>query len=287
MITATTKTIPAPGIYRGVPFEEYATWEAWNPSLIKVLVSDSPRAMKYVKDNGRSETDAMALGTAVHCAILEPEKFRSRYTVYREGRRAGKAFDAFVEAHVGVEILSESEYDKCLAMQSAARSHARVGPLLAGPGDHELSVVWNHPGTGLLCKSRVDRLARRVVTDAKTTKDPRPHAFMTQGHRLGYHIQMAAQKEGLKQHGIDVDEFHFAAIQSSETWRVFDYQLADNVLREGLDLWRGALYTIKECLESGTWTDPSDETIAYELPAWAAEGEIEGITFGDTETKEA
>lgn len=286
MITTTTKVTPSPGIYRSVSFEEYSTWDAWNPSLIKVLVADSPRCMKYVKDNGRVETDAMALGTAVHCAILEPEKFRTKYTVYRDGRRAGKAYDAFCEENVGLEILTENEYDRCLAMQHAARSHAKVGPLLAGPGDHELSVVWNHPGTGLLCKSRVDRLARRIVTDVKTSKDPRPHAFMSQGHRLGYHISMAAQKEGLKQHGIEVDEFHFAAIQSAETWRVWDYHLTDNVMRDGMDLWRGAMYTIKECLQSGIWTDPSDETIAYELPAWAAEGETEGISFGDTENEE-
>lgn len=43
------------------------------------LIDRSPAHLKYALDNPREETKALRVGTAFHCAVLEPEKFINEY----------------------------------------------------------------------------------------------------------------------------------------------------------------------------------------------------------------
>jgi len=71
----------APGIYYDVPATEYHAAPGLSNSGMKDLAISPLRYWHlHINPNRESkESDAMDLGTAFHCAVLEPEKFASSY----------------------------------------------------------------------------------------------------------------------------------------------------------------------------------------------------------------
>lgn len=260
---------PKPGIYRGVPFKEYKAWLAWNPSIVKVVLNKSPRAARYALDLGREETDPMRLGTALHTAILEPRKFEADYVVYRDGIRRGKTWDAFEAAHADKVILNEKEYTDTLAMRDAVRADAVAGPLLSGPGEHELSVVWRHPQTGLLCKGRLDRLVGDTYTDPKTCSDPYPFAFKYAILKYGYHISCGAYRQGLRENGRQMTRAILPAIQSAPPYEVVCHEIDHTALNIGEDDFDWGMGIVKACLDSGIWPGFATEPVQFVVPDYA------------------
>ena len=73
---------PAPGIYEGIPFDEYAAWDAYNWSALK-HVDWSLARFKSLWENGKDPNEeqkkAQFEGTVLHAMLLEPEEARTRY----------------------------------------------------------------------------------------------------------------------------------------------------------------------------------------------------------------
>ena len=65
---------PQDGIYRNVPFADYLEWDAVSNSALSRFARVPAAAHVPIDD-----TAALALGRALHCAILEPERFAREY----------------------------------------------------------------------------------------------------------------------------------------------------------------------------------------------------------------
>ena len=63
------------GIYRGIPFADYLAWDAVSNSALSRF-SRVPSAAHLPDD-----TAALAMGRALHCAILEPARFQAEYRI--------------------------------------------------------------------------------------------------------------------------------------------------------------------------------------------------------------
>ena len=100
-----------PRVYGGIGNEEYHKGPGLSSSDLKLLAR-SPLHYKTAKAFHPEETNAMRLGTAVHCAILEPDRIDVEYVLAPEGidrrTKAGKAQWAELEA-TGKTILSCEE----------------------------------------------------------------------------------------------------------------------------------------------------------------------------------
>lgn len=286
------KTTPEPGVYYTVPFSEYARWDAFNPSSVKVLLADSAMAMRHTIDHGRESTDSMDLGRAEHCCLLEPEKFEYAYRVWTGGVRRGKEWDAFEDKALAddCEVLTQKELEACIAMRDSVLAHEASRELLAGRGSAEVSVVWNDPGTGLLCKGRIDWLGGHKLVDIKTASDPKPWAFITQATKLLYHVSIGAYVDGLKQHGIDIESAHFIAVGNKPWHDVVRYDIAPSALRRGRQLWIEGLQRVAWCMKHDQWPGFCSDPCAFELPEWAMgesalsigdEPAFEGDGYGD------
>jgi hypothetical protein len=271
---------PKPGIYYDVSFAEYQSWEAYNPSIIKVLLDDSPLAMRHTQLNGSESTDDMDLGTATHDALLQPRVFEANYVVWEGPRRAGKAWEAFCEENAGKEIITATQLQACIAMRDAVRSHAAAYELIAGDGRCEVCIVWVDSATGALCKGRMDFLTTRRLVDLKTTNDPRPFAFTRQATKLQYHVSMGAYMDGLWELGHQVETAHFIAVGNKPWHDVVRYDIAPQAIRKGIELWKHGLGRAVECERMGFWPGCAVQPVEFLLPDWAMGMNSPEITVG-------
>ena len=142
---------------------------------------------------------AWTIGGAIHCMVLEPEKFDRRYVVLTpdvlseiapsRGSREGKAKVAehpewatsnmntdeyqaacVADAFPGKEALTAKQHEVCVTATGAIREHRTARELLRG-GVREEALTWTDAATGLLCKGRLDYLRPDLVIDLKSSRD--------------------------------------------------------------------------------------------------------------------
>ncbi len=162
-------------------------------------IARSPLHWKYAE---REETPAMRIGSAVHCAVLEPERYATDYVTAPSCERRTKAgkeeWTAFEEAHAGKVILTAAESAQCISMSTTMRAHPLVRDYLTA-GEAEVSALWVDSEFGVNCRARFDWLsASGMALYLKTTGDASPAAFAKTCANFRYHVQAAWYLDALK-----------------------------------------------------------------------------------------
>jgi hypothetical protein len=281
-----TTTAPAPtiepGLYQGMAFADYLAVNAISASDLKTL-SISPKAYLMRQIEEQEDTPSLLLGSAVHTAVLEPERFEKDYTVWTGGRRAGKAWEAFQEEHAGERILTADEYLETAAIARAVREDEVAGPHLAQPGVAESSVIWR-TASGILCKSRPDWLTATCIYDLKTTRHIDPEEFGRDAARLGYHIQVAFYVDALMALTGLPYQFKIIAVQNKAPYDVVVYSVPEAAIEAGRKAYMGLMRRLGECIQLNFWPGVACglERVLC-LPEWALNGGVEGgvtLTIG-------
>jgi len=265
--------VPEIGIYPNVPAEEYFAWEAMNRSTLE----HAGRSMLHLRaamTTPSESSDAMDLGTALHCAVLEPDAFARRYVVApKVDRRTkeGKAtWESFVAGLGDKKILEADDAEACKAMSDAIRCHDRAATLLDVPGESEVCVVWDDAETGIRCKARIDRYAAgKIGVDVKTTRNASPGAFSKSVFDFGYHRQVAWYADGFYAVTGKPTTFVIVAVENESPWGVCVYRLEDEAVEFGRDDNRRWLRQYAEAVKSGVFAGYPSEVVALGLPVWA------------------
>jgi exodeoxyribonuclease VIII len=242
----------------------------------------SPLAYRWHIENPSPRSAALTLGSAIHCLLLEPGKFDSRYAVF-EGTRRGKAWDEWQAEHIGIESLKPDEMARARSTVAAVRAHRVASKLIDGCRAEEVT-TWTDPETGLACKGRMDAIAPTHLLDLKTTRDPSPKKFERDTAEYLYHGALAwyadgAALAGKMPHGAPV---YIVAAQSDEPFDVACYQLADETLEIGRGLYRSLLRRLVQCIEADYWPGVAPDLEPLFLPKWAIDrdpGAINEETF--------
>ena len=268
------------GIHRNLSFADYKAIPAWNPSLV-LTGRTSMLDLNYRRHHTKPVTAAMRFGSAVHCAVLEPDEFAKRYCIWSDARR-GKAYKSFKsEAEsIGQEILTESEYDTCLAARDSARVHPVAGPLLTAgdPEDAEVSLVWECNQTGLLCKGRADLILPPIV-DLKTTRSKvaDDRGLTRIASNFGYHIALAAYQDGISTLTGETVSAKLIFVEQQPPHDVRVMNVPDTVMAQGWDEWQHLLGQIAGCERTGIW--PGCDSGESELRVWGSDSEFETVTL--------
>jgi len=119
------------GIYKNLPAEQYFAEDRINNSGLK-LIARTPAHFKYYQEHQREKTPTpqMMLGTAVHCAVLEPATFHDRYAIAPQcdkRTKEGKAIWADLESSNKL-ILSASDFELVETMKPRASYWLRAIP---------------------------------------------------------------------------------------------------------------------------------------------------------------
>lgn len=264
-----------------LPRKHYDAIEAVNFSTLKHMGRSPAHYHAKLLESEPEQTDALILGRAVHVAVFEPEKFKSAFVRWQGGRRAGKDWEAFKAEFRSRDILRDEDYQLCLDLSSAARRDATAAKYLTS-GRGEVTMVWRHerpaletlPGWSMLCKGRVDFLSvEGAICDLKTTKDASPAAFGRQAASLGYHVQAAWYVDGHEAATGQRLPFVVVAVEKSSPYIVQVYELPEDLIQLGREIYRAWLDQLRICRDESRWPGYADGPMQLQFPRWALPGE--------------
>lgn len=265
--------LPVPGIYYDVPFTDYLQWDCLSQSTLKEgRESMAHLAAAIAHERVKEVTDDMALGTALHCAFLEPELMPLHVVRWDGGRRYGGKWDEFCDEHADKTILTPDRYELLVGMVRSMRRHPFVREWWAKTEAVEVSAVGEIEG--VLMKGRTDALTPEPLVDLKKVRSTHPAAIMRTVLTFGYHIQAH-----IYQQLFDRGRFVLLCVEDKPPYDVVPFELSPAMLRIGRDEATDLLAKYKQCKASGAWPGRSDKIVTLEAPEWLGRGD--GITLGD------
>ena len=253
----------------------------------------SPLMMRWRAEHPRPDTEALKLGRAIHCLVLEGEDvFRDRWATSTQcaattkaGTDCGSAGTLFhdwlwycrVKGHApagagappaDMEVIDSQAREVAHVCANSLLTHAEAQRTLSnGSGEQELE--WEFDGVA--CRGRLDYL-REYVVDLKTTRYGTPREFMRDAATHLYHGQLAWYHDGAVRAGRIADDAETPRIVSVETAEPYDvavYQCPPEVLEAGRLVYRDLLRKYQECNAAGWWPGHSPDLRYVELPKWA------------------
>jgi len=257
-----------PGIYKGIPFDEYLAIKALSRSDL-VLLLQSPAHYMY---GDKKETKAMVFGSAYHLSSLQPEILEREFAVKPEGMHFGRGDGPEWKAAAlaaGKRIVTHEESDDMFYMSRRLWNHPTITPLLSN-GEPELTVIWQHPGTEILRKARLDwvNMEKHIILDLKSCQDARLPKFTNHAWDLKYHIQAADYQYGLYCATKIEHPFFFVAQEKTAPYELKLYRASQRFINKGQVEVARAIAIYQDCLKSGKWPGYSQDEEELQPPAW-------------------
>lgn len=219
-------------------------------------------------------TEAQQIGTLVHMAVFEPDRFASNIVVAprvdRRTREGKETWAAFSLEHGHKEIVSVEVYDTVREMAKAVKSHPVASHIIERPGNVEHAIRWLCGNTGLALKARRDFVSAGLIVDLKTTQDATPEGFAKTCFSWGYHRQAAWYLDGQFEVTKSPSDFVFIAVENKPPHSVACYELDEQSVELGFQQNESILKRMKASIESCVWTAAHERQITkLSLPRWA------------------
>lgn len=286
---------PEPGIYHGIPFEDYLQWDGVSNSSMQPAL----RSMLHYKERPAiEETPAMKLGTLTHAGRFEPEKIDATYVVMPAFEKTVKRDDGsdydnpkaskkykelvadFHEKNKDKIVVTTQQFADMCGMVSALATDERATRYLTG-GDYEVSILAIDPVTGLRCKGRCDHLHLngRRIGDLKTTMDASRFEWVIV--ERSYHRQLAFYADMIEWLGKGtIRECSIVAVENSAPYGVRASHLREEDLDDGREEYRGILNDIAKALKSKKWPGYTSPEKGWVLPIKRNKGDAVSLKIG-------
>jgi len=230
------------------------------------LLDLSPAHLQSSFGYNKKQTPALLLGSAVHCAVLEPDDFGKRYALADYDRRTKEGKAAYVEMlEKGIEGLSADIYTQVIGMQRSVLNHPLAKDLLQN-GDAEVSCFQIREGVHT--KARADYLRKDgIIVDLKTTANASPLEFSKSVANFNYHRQASWYMDLFGQE-MPIEDFYFICVEKEPPYAVAIYTLDADAIGKGWEECDRLFNLYKHCLEMDDWPAYPNEVKTLSLPAW-------------------
>lgn len=225
-------------------------------------------------------TPAMEFGTAVHMAVLEPDRFRDSYAVcpkFDRRTKEGKALAlAWEEANIGKKAIDQDAMAALVHMREAIQNHVQAAELMTSSVT-EQSYFWTDRETGIKCRIRADLLrlsangSIMAIGDLKTTLDASRDKFARTIADRGYDLQAAFYVDGIKHLTGREVPFYLLPVESNAPHGVALYRVGSKSIEVGRAKYRAALQLLQRCRENDSWPSyqPFGDAEEIEIPEWS------------------
>lgn len=202
----------------------------------------------------------MQLGSLLHMAVLEPERFREAFRVApkcdkrtKEGKAVYEAFEATLKP--GQILVSEAD-TKILHGASQSIAKCDLARQLLNNGHAERSGYFTH-SSGLASKFRCDYAHDDgYYVDLKFVQDASPREFARSIYNFGYYIQFAWYQLGFAAvAGLPLEQVAgaFIAVEKTPPYAVGVYEIHDNAMALGRLHIDDAITVYLECKKLNQW----------------------------------
>lgn len=145
--------------------DEYRSTNAISKSDLD-LIDKSISLLEWSRNAPRDQNDTADTGNALHCSLLEPERFKSEYYELPD-------FDKPAEKRAFIAKMGDKKpADKLIiSMRDSVLAHPTARKLLTLEGESEASIFFEV--NNVKCKCRPDRIVsdRNFLVDLKTIDD--------------------------------------------------------------------------------------------------------------------
>ncbi len=213
------------------------------------------------------ESTAQALGTAIHCAILEPDEFDKRYAMQNidfgaKNKGEGyKRWNEFKSLHTDKIVLGLEDSRRINDTRKAMGKHRGLKQILSS-GNSEVTAI-NEWDPKLTLKARTDFLGKDgILWDVKTTSDPLDdYSLMRTVHKFGYHFQAAHHMTCFRDF-TPVNGFGWIFVSTAyPAVHIVTKRAPENLLEQGFRDHGIAIDRLKECMDTGEWPSDFDDDI--------------------------
>jgi len=206
-------------------------------SMLSMLNESPAKLQSYLNMEPQPAYNAFMVGDAVHKGILEPHKFNSQVTFWRQDMlpkpektlrtKENSVWLAKEKAqHPDKVMLSEKDYKEVNAMVSSVLSKPRCLELLEG-ANYELMALKSVEGIYMKSKGDIVRHDKTLV-DIKTTKSININDFRESCENYGYWRQAA-----LYAHMFNCDNFSFMCVEKTAPYPVAIYHVPKEKMEAG------------------------------------------------------
>ena len=290
----------ASGIHLGLDETEYRNDPAISVSDLKPMLI-SPRHFwekKFGKRRRTPPTPAQMLGTLVHMALLEPDKFTKRVQTLPEDapkrptkaqQEAAKPSQSTLEAiqywklweerNPQAQIVDQEMMDQVCGMRDSVMANKGAAEYFSNC-ETEVSVfnTVRLRNTVVRVKGRIDCVPNVAkIVDLKTVGSggARRDEFSKSMWDWRYDLQ-AAYYLDLHNHLFDEwdldkkkNDFVFVAVEKEAPYAVCLHRVSARVLERGRRDYLALLDRVAECQTLNEWPGYSDEEAEIDLPQWA------------------
>jgi hypothetical protein len=270
-------TIPI-GRHTGIPAPDYHTMPCVTYGVLRA-VSKCPAKAQLMLGRRAVEpsSDVERLGIAIHCAILEPDRFefgyvattcqamlRNKHTRCNERAFLRHRGEWYCRLHArdlepdedAPATADEREIEICKAVRKRFQAHSGVRELLGVGLESEVSLIWKDPATGLDCKCRPDLLALdgTIAVDLKSTAaSAHPLVFGRRAVQGGYLHQAAFTRMACRELAISLRDYYIIALETNEPYCVAAYRIREGDIDWAEEELHAGLRLLSDCLASGQW----------------------------------
>ncbi len=218
----------------------------------------------------------LLLGSAVHCAFLEPAELPKRYSVAPKCDRRTKDGKSAWTNHMaeanGRDVITAQQMTDMAGMAAGIRANPKAYQAMTVPAVCEEPIFWTDDDTGLPLKCMPDRLIDGdLIVDLKTTSDGvDPETVGKTIARFGYHRQAAFYLDGLKAATGVEGTFLWVFVLSSPPYSSVVVKLGDDDIEQGRHENRATLRELAERKRENNWQEAwFDKIVEVSLPRWA------------------
>lgn len=254
------------GVVENMSNEVYHQQGGISSSAVKTVFKKS---VAHWKGEKRKNSSAFDLGTAVHALLLEEDR---DLVVKGPKTRNSKGFKELQDnLEQDQVLLTEVEYHVAHRMAAETlKNNICHDALRHKDRVNEVSIFAECENTGLILKTRPDLYipSEGIVYDVKTTQDASPKGFASECWKYSYPIQAAFYLYVCNLGGIEVDRFHFIAVEKSAPYVSHMHVVSPELLVKATEQMHKTLEIIKEAIDKEDFGTGWGEYSLLEPPKW-------------------
>lgn len=267
------KKDPKPGVYE-IASEVYHGSPGLSRTDIHQFMKGPDEYEYWNKFEKNEKKYAMELGSALHLAVLEPERFEENVLIGPTKTDTSKAWIEMQAEQPDKYIIKEDDYNNVPDIVNAVRNDYTCAKFLS-EGKVELSHYWQDPMTKTLLKCRPDlRIDEtgslvdfKFVARGKSSEKEFNYSVMD----YGYFLQAPMYLEGVRNStGKHFKNFFFAVVEKEPPFHIEIIRLNDEYIMLGEQFLMTALDEHKKYITDPEKYKQSKKFIkVLEPPYWA------------------